>query len=65
MMRSTSSGISPTMMRWIFRAADGAAIAADGAAIEDHLDSYHLVRMDGRWRFLDDTVHEPVEPAAV
>ena len=32
-----------------------------GLVLEDYLDSYHVVRIDGQWRFLDDTVHAPLD----
>jgi len=32
---------------------------ADRAVVFDFWDSYHLIRIDGRWKILDDTVHDP------
>jgi hypothetical protein len=38
--------------RWVFR-------RADGSAVEDYLDSYVLVRIEGRWRIFADVIHDP------
>jgi hypothetical protein len=50
--RATSLGRDSAMVtvRWILR-------RHDGSVLEDYLDSYHLIRIAGRWAFLGDTVH--------
>ena len=37
--------------RWVFR-------RPDGTTVWDFVDSFHLCRFDGKWLFLDRTVHE-------
>jgi hypothetical protein len=37
--------------RWFFR-------RADGTAVWDFTDTFHLCRFDGRWQFLDRTLHD-------
>jgi hypothetical protein len=37
--------------RWVFR-------RSDGTALEDYLDSYVLVRIDGRWAIFADVIHD-------
>ena len=32
---------------------------ADGTVIFDFWDSYHLIHIDGQWKILGDTVHDP------
>jgi hypothetical protein len=36
--------------RWVFR-------RPDGSVIWDFVDSHHFCRLDGRWKFLDRTLH--------
>ena len=37
--------------RWVFR-------RPDGSALEDYLDSYVLVRINGRWAIFADVIHD-------
>jgi hypothetical protein len=37
--------------RWIFR-------RPDGSVVWDFVDSHHFCRFDGRWKFLDRTLHD-------
>jgi hypothetical protein len=37
--------------RWIFR-------RPDGTVVWDFVDSHHFCRLDGRWKFLDRTLHD-------
>jgi hypothetical protein len=32
---------------------------ADSSVVFDFWDSYHVIRIDGQWKILDDTVHDP------
>jgi hypothetical protein len=37
--------------RWLFR-------RPDGSVVWDFVDSHHVCRLDGRWKFLDRTLHD-------
>jgi hypothetical protein len=49
----TELGLTSALItsRWVFR-------RPDGSAVWDFVDSHHLCQLDGRWKFLDRTLHE-------
>ncbi|MGH8926003.1 MAG: hypothetical protein ACRDWA_15410 [Acidimicrobiia bacterium] len=49
----TRQGLNSVLVtsRWAFR-------RPDGTAVWDFFDTYHLCRFEGRWLFLDRTVHD-------